>query len=76
MALREYRQDRFQPRELSRIEKECFFTGLCDQSKYLVSHMKDKKEYGPVDMLKELRENDEARYPVNTAHQSGKMDGL
>ena len=29
--------------------------------------MKDKKEYGPVDMLKELRENDEARYPSNTA---------
>ena len=37
--------------------------------------MKDKKEYGPVDMLKELRENDEARYPVNTAHRSGKTDG-
>ena len=66
--LREYHQDRFQPRELSSIEKECFFAGLHDQSKYLVSHMKDKKEYGPVDMLKELRENDEARYPANTAH--------
>ena len=43
--------------------------GLRDQSKYLVSHMKDKREYGPVDMLKELRENDEARYPANTAHR-------
>ena len=75
MALREYHQDRFQPGELSSIEKECFFAGLHDQSKYLVSHMKDKKEYGPVDMLKELRENDEAQYPVNTAHQSGKTDG-
>ena len=30
--------------------------------------MKDKKEYGPVDMLRELRENDKARYLVNTAH--------
>ena len=60
VALREFHQDRFQPRELSRIEKECFFAGLRDQSNYLVSHMKDKKEYGPVDMLKELRENDEA----------------
>ena len=67
MALREYHQDRFQPGELSRIEKECFFTGLRDQSKYLVSHMKDKKEYGPVDMPKELRENNEAQYPANTA---------
>ena len=68
VALREYHQDQFQPGELSRIEKECFFAGLCEQSKYLVSHMKDKKEYGTVDMLKELRENDEARYPANTAH--------
>ena len=74
VALREYHQDRFQPGELSRIKKECFFAGLHDQSKYLVSHMKDKKEYGPMDMLKELRENDEARYPVNTAHRSGKTD--
>ena len=75
MALHEYHQDRFQPGELSCIEKECFFAGLRDQSKYLVSHMKDKKEYGPVDMLKELRENDEARYPMNTAPPPWKSDG-
>ena len=68
VALREYHQDRFKPGELSRIKKECFFAGLHDQSKYLVSHMKDLKEYGPMDMLKELRENDEAQYLVNTAH--------
>ena len=75
VALREYHQDRFQPGELSHIEKECFFAGLRDQSKYLVSHMKDKREYGPVDMLKELRENDEARYPTNTAPPPRKPDG-
>ena len=75
VALQEYHQDHFQPRELSRIEKECFFTVLRDQSKYLVSHMKDKREYSPVDMLKELRENDEARYPANTTHHPGKPDG-
>ena len=75
VALWEYHQDRFQPGELSHIEKECFFAGLRDQSKYLVSHMKDKREYGLVDMLKELRENDEARYPANTAHRPGKPDG-
>ena len=75
VALREYHQDHFQLGELSRIEKECFFAGLRDQSKYLVSHMKDKKEYGPVDMLKELRENDEARYPANTAPPPWKPDG-
>ena len=28
VALREYHQDHFQPRELSRIKKECFFAGL------------------------------------------------
>ena len=75
VALREYHQDQFQPGELSCIEKECFFAGLGNQSKYLVSHMKDKKEYGPLDMLKELRENDEARYPANTTHRSRKTDG-
>ena len=75
VALREYHQDRFQPGELSLIEKECFFAGLRDQSKYLLSHMKDKREYGLVDMLKELRENDEAHYPANTAHRPGKPDG-
>ena len=37
--------------------------------------MKDKKEYGPMDILKELRENDEARYPANTAHRPEKTDG-
>ena len=37
--------------------------------------MKDKREYGLVGMLKELRENDEARYPANTAYYPGKPDG-
>ena len=37
--------------------------------------MKEKREYGLVDMLKELRENDEAHYPANTTHRPGKLDG-
>ena len=74
IALEEYHKDRFQPGELSRIEKECFFAGLCEQSKYLVSHMKDKIEYDPVDMLKELRQHEEAHYPANTSYHS-KSDG-
>ena len=37
--------------------------------------MKDKKEYGPMDMLKELREKDEARYPANTTNLPGRTDG-
>ena len=36
--------------------------------------MKDKKEYGPVDMLKELRENNEAHYPTKTAPPPRKPD--
>ena len=74
IALEEYHKDRFQPGKLSRIEKECFFAGLCEQSKYLVSHMKDKTEYDPVDMLKELRQHEEARYPANTSY-CPKSDG-
>ena len=74
IALEEYHKDRFQPGELSRMEKECFFAGLRKQLKYLVSHMKDKKEYDPVDMLKELREHEEARYPANTSYRP-KSDG-
>ena len=35
VALREYHQDHFQPGELSRIEKECFFARLRDQSEVL-----------------------------------------
>ena len=65
IALEEYHKDRFQ---------ECFFAGLREQSKYLISHMKDKKEYNPVDMLKELREHEEARYPANTSY-CPKSDG-
>ena len=45
--------------------------GLREQSKYLVSHM---KEYDPVDMLKELREHEEAQYPANTSY-CPKSDG-
>ena len=37
--------------------------------------MKDKKEYSPVDMLKELRENNKACYPANTAPPPWKLDG-
>ena len=73
-AMEEYHQDRFQPGELSRMEKECFFAGLREQSKYLVSHMKDKKEYDPMDILKELRSHEEARYPANTSYHP-KTDG-
>ena len=74
IALEEYHKDRFQPGELSQIEKECFFASLREQSKYLVSHMKDKTEYDPVDMLKELMQHKEACYLANTSYRP-KSDG-
>ena len=58
MVLREYHQDRFQPGELSCIEKECFFAGLHDRSKYLVSHMKEEER---ADQEVILRTNQLAR---------------
>ena len=39
VALKEYHGDRFQPRELARMKKQCFFTGLWENYKYLVSHL-------------------------------------
>ena len=48
---------------------------MLEHCKYLVSHMKVKPKYGPVEMLKELWENDEACFSTNTAHKSGNTDG-
>ena len=41
VALKEYHGDQFQPGELTRIKKACFFAGLRENYKYLVSHLKD-----------------------------------
>ena len=68
VALKEYHGDRFQPGELARIKKQCFFMGLWENYKYLVSHLKDQDDVDPVLMLKEIRECDESRYPANTSH--------
>ena len=68
VALKEYHGDRFQPGELARMKKQCFFAGLRENYKYLVSHLKDQDDVDPVLMLKEIRECDESRYPANTSH--------
>ena len=60
VALKEYHGDRFQPRELAWMKKQCFFTGLRENYKYLVSHLKDQEDVDPVLMLKEIRECDQA----------------
>ena len=64
IALKEYHGDRFQPSELAWMKKTCFFAGLRENNKYLVSHLKDQDDVDPVFMLKEIRECDESRYPV------------
>ena len=68
VALKEYHGDRFQPGELAQMKKACFFAGLRGNYKYLVSHLKDQDDVDPVFMLKEIRECDESRYPVNTSN--------
>ena len=68
VALKEYHGDRFQPGELAWMKKACFFAGLRENYKYLVSHLKDQDDVDPVFMLKEIRECDESRYPVSTSN--------
>ena len=62
VALKEYHGDQFQPGELARMKKQCFFAGLQENYKYLVSLLKDQDDIDPVLMLKEIWECDESRY--------------
>ena len=68
VVLKEYHGDWFQPGELAQMKKTCFFAGLWENYKYLVSHLKDQDDVDPVFMLKEIRECVESRYPVNTSN--------
>ena len=66
VKLEQYHGDHFGPDELSLMEKDCFYTSLKEHNKYLVSHMRDKDQYSPAQMLKEIREQEDSRYPTNT----------
>ena len=66
VKLEQYHGDRFSPGELKMMKKDCFYAGLKEHNKYLVSHMKDQDQYGPAQMLKEIREQEDSRYPANT----------
>ena len=68
VALKEYHGDWFQPGELTRMKKACFFAGLWENYKYLVSHLKDRDDVDPVFMLKEIWECDKSLYLVNTSN--------
>ena len=66
VKLEQYHGDHFGPGELSLMKKDCFYAGLKEHNKYLVSHMKDCDQYGPAQMLKEIREQEDSRYLANT----------
>ena len=54
VKLEQYHGDRFGPGELKMMKKDCFYAGLKEHNKYLVSHMKDREQYGPAQMLKKI----------------------
>ena len=74
VKLEQYHGDRFGPGELKMMKKDCFYAGLKEHNKYLVSHMKDREQYGPAQMLKEIREQEDSRYPANTSPKSHHTD--
>ena len=60
VALKEYHGDWFQPGKLTQMKKACFFTGLWENYKYLVSHLKDQEDGDLVFILQEIWECDES----------------
>ena len=74
VKLEQYHGDCFGPGELSLMKKACFYAGLKEHNKYLVSHMKDHDQYGPVQMLKEIREQEDSRYPASTTPKPHNQD--
>ena len=67
VKLEQYHGDCFGPGELKMMKKDCFYAGLKEHNKYLVSHMKDHEQYGPAQMLREIREQEDSRYLANTS---------
>ena len=67
VKLEQYHGDRFGPGELKMMKKDCFYAGLKEHNKYLVSHMKDREQYGPAQMLREIWEQEDSHYPANTS---------
>ena len=74
VKLEQYHGDHFGPGELSLMKKDFFYAGLKEHNKYLVSHMKDHDQYGLAQMLKEIREQDDSRYPANTLPKPHNQD--
>ena len=66
VKLEQYHSDHFGLGELSLMKKDCFYAGLKEHNKYLVSYMKDRDQYGLAQMLKEIQEQEDSHYPANT----------
>ena len=67
VKLEQYHGDRFGLGKLKMMKKDCFYAGLKEHNKYLVSHMKDREQYGPAQMLREIREQEDSHYLANTS---------
>ena len=76
VKLEQYHGDRFGLGELKIMKKDCFYAGLKEHNKYLVSHMKDREQYGPAQMLKEIREQEDSCYPTNTTPKPHHNDNV
>ena len=74
IKLEQYHGDRFGLGELSLMKKDCFYIGLKEHNKYLVSHMKDRDQYGPAQMLKEIWKQEDSCYPANTTPKPHSQD--
>ena len=75
VKLEQYHGDRFGLGEL-KMKKDCFYVGLKEHNKYLVSHMKDRDQYGPAQMLKEIQEQEDSHYPANTTPKPHNHDNM
>ena len=67
VKLEQYHGDQFSLGELKIMKKDCFYAGLKEHNKYLVYHMKDREQYGPTQMLKEIQEQEDSHYLTNTS---------
>ena len=76
VKLEQYHGDRFSLGELKMMKKDCFYTGLKEHNKYLVSHMKDRDQYRLAQMLKEIQEQEDSRYPSNTMLKPHNHDNM
>ena len=65
VTLQECHKARFQEGELDCTAKNCFYSGLQQEHKALVAHLKDQDQMEPVEMLRALQEIEQSCYPTS-----------